>query len=584
MKAPAATTAWRWAARIACVWFFAATLHAAFHIELGFDPAYHATVAKNFADGHGWASSYERAFPFNPDVTTGPAMLLPAAGLMALFGNALWVPAVSAALLQLALYALILLRLKRYFEHPAAYGACVLSLTLMFVVYAHTWWLSLTADFLVCLALLLCVLYAAAPDVRHPRRDLFCAGLALGYALLAKALALFGVAGLLLYWMLQRRPLRELWPLLLGVLVLVLPWKLYELLSLSTLAPDAYAERAAYAREFFWSQGTGLSEIAASHDLFSLLHGNLSRNGGYLLDSLWSRYHVPALLTLAALLALLIFTVMRARSDATPAQRLLSALGLIATLQMGWYLLLSPSWNAKYTLAPIVLGLVLLCIVLAPRRAVWAVIVPLLLSPLWLPGATRAYVMTLVTFSAQDSDYTREMRSTRDALLAHPQTPPLAGCGWMFAPWEFEYLLPGTLHFRDCRALIAEALALDEADYLARNPGVAALLAQGQYRSALDHLQRSGAPSGAAFRFVWTKPVEFDLVVNHVFWRTSAYRDDYLPLLAACGEPALQRGEYFSVLHCSAEALRRAVPLDRPSALLPLTPPQLFVHKPAPLR
>lgn len=591
--APVPAAASRWlglSAWLAIAWFFAATLHAAFSIELGFDPAYHASVAKNFAQGYGWASSYDRAFPFNPDVTTGPAMLLPAAGMITLFGNALWVPGVTAALLQLALYALILWPLRRCFDGLRAFHTCAIALSLLFAIHAHTWWLSLTADFLVTLSLWLAALLLVWPGER-PWRLRFGAGLALGGALLAKALAWFGVAGIGLYlslrlWRSQDRAavLRETAALLLGALVLLLPWKLYEHAGLSALGEGQRAERAAYARDFFLEQGTGLRELAATESLPTLLVENLQRNGGLLAKHLRDRYGLPPLLSLLLGFALVVATALRLLRSETPLQNMLLLLGLIASLQLLWYLLLSHSWNAKYALAPIVFGGVMLAAALAQRgRAGWLIGV-LLLSLLWLPAPTRSYVLTLATFRSQPTDYTQDMLSTRDYLLARGEGAPLAGCGWVFVPWEFEYLLPGSQHFRDCRGLIAEGLRFDADDYLARNPDVRAEIASGRYTDALDHHRRANRDGRHAFRYEWVKPVEFDLVINHVFWSVSAYRDRYRPILDACLPQTLHRTRYFTVAYCSAEGLRRHLPLDRDSELLPSTPPQFYIHKPLPIR
>ena len=559
-----ATGASLWLAVFACGWFVAATLYAALHIELGFDPAYHASVAKNFATGHGWASSYDRAFPFNPDVTTGPAMLLPAAAMIALFGNAIWVPGVTAALLHLLLYALVLLSLKRCFDEPRHFHICVVALSLVFTHFAHVWWLSLTADFLVCLSLLLACLLLTVPVRERPLQRWLCAGLVLGYALLAKALAWFGLAGLLLYALLCRRrwpqraaSARSLAALVLGACMLLLPWQLYQAVSLSALDPAQRAERAEYRRDFFVQQGSGLQEIAAAPSLPRLLGENLHRNGSLLADHLRMRHGLPAGITALLVLALLGYTAWRVRRSDTPLQRLHLALGLIASLQLTWYLLLSASWNAKYTLAPVILGLVMLCTGLAQQRRAGWLIALLLVSLPWVPGTTRSYVSTFASFGAQDSEYTRDMLSTRDYLLQRQSTLPLAGCGWVFAPWEFEFLLPGSGHFRDCRSLIAEGL-------------------------------RSDAPEGAGGpgmpRYAWVRAVEFDLVVNHVFWNASPYASQYEPVLRACLPQTLHRTRYFSVARCSAEGLQRHIVLDRPSELLPLQPPRQYIHKPLPIR
>ncbi|WP_162851349.1 hypothetical protein [Panacagrimonas perspica] len=575
---------------LVCAWFFAATLCAAFRTELGFDPAYHANVAKSFVLGQGWATHYERSFPFNPDVTTGPTLLLPAAAMIAVFGNALWVPAVTAACVHLAIFLLILLRLRGFgLKGTAAAALCV-----AFTLYAHTWWLSLTADFVVVLLLVLaCVLLAEPDPEASPRSRLrrsFVAGVCVGLALLAKALAWFGVVGLALYGLVAFvRGARSgsdglrAGVLVLGLMAAVLPWKLYEAASLRTLPAEQRAERADYASEFLRTQGSGIAEWETAPSRIALLGSNLKRNASVLARDFEQRYGLPGWTGIVAMAGLLLFTLLLMRQRPDPLRRLLLMLGLIGSVQAAWFLLLSQSWSAKYALAPTLLAIVVLCLASAQRGrlryllALGAVVVML------QPSAAARYQASLLRFETTQSAYTRDLASTRDYLQRTPMNVPLAGCGWVFAPWETEYALPGVGHFRDCRRLIREALAFDDAYYLDQHPAAREQIERGQYRDALDHHLRTDAQGTTPFRFRWIAEPSFVLVVNHVFWRISAYRESDRAVLEACLQHPLHQTDYFTVALCSADALRDALPLDRPSAFLPVQDDGGFVRKPAPL-
>jgi hypothetical protein len=86
--------------------------------SLGYDDSYNASVAKNLSLGRGFITSYETVNPvrrFNPEITTGPVMLVPAALLMKSFGNTHWVPKAVGAFFNFTLL-LIMLYVPRWLD------------------------------------------------------------------------------------------------------------------------------------------------------------------------------------------------------------------------------------------------------------------------------------------------------------------------------------------------------------------------------------------------------------------------------------------------------------------------------------
>ena len=81
------------------VWFVAAYLYKAGSTTLFFDSAWHGSVAKNLAQGPGYASSYDGYQFFDPDVTTGPAPIGLLAAAIAVFGNPYSLPLYVASVL-----------------------------------------------------------------------------------------------------------------------------------------------------------------------------------------------------------------------------------------------------------------------------------------------------------------------------------------------------------------------------------------------------------------------------------------------------------------------------------------------------
>ena len=116
------------------IWFFASSLSIAYHKAPQHDDAMFATIPKNFLNGYGWATSYGEKIPFNPDISTGPTLLLPATAMIALFGNQTWVPAMTGTIMNITLALLILWQLSRLTKNRSAvFFALLLSISLFTV-------------------------------------------------------------------------------------------------------------------------------------------------------------------------------------------------------------------------------------------------------------------------------------------------------------------------------------------------------------------------------------------------------------------------------------------------------------------
>ncbi len=81
------------------------------------DDADNAIVARNLVEGRGYRSAVPRARAFDPEITTGPVVLLPVALALRLLGAVPEAPNLAAALLSLALWAALLLLVFRSGPH-----------------------------------------------------------------------------------------------------------------------------------------------------------------------------------------------------------------------------------------------------------------------------------------------------------------------------------------------------------------------------------------------------------------------------------------------------------------------------------
>ncbi|HSC75921.1 MAG TPA: hypothetical protein VLB90_06780, partial [Pseudomonadales bacterium] len=89
------------------------------------DDALVMSVPKNWINGYGWATSYSEKIPFNPDFTGPPAMLIPTALLIKLFGNQLWAGGVTGAIINLVLLTLCLQQIRAYWQHTGLAALCL---------------------------------------------------------------------------------------------------------------------------------------------------------------------------------------------------------------------------------------------------------------------------------------------------------------------------------------------------------------------------------------------------------------------------------------------------------------------------
>ena len=77
-----------------------------------YDDAFIATAAKNLAMGAGYSSSYHGIDRFDPEISTGPVIVLPTALLIRLLGNEYWVPGLAITLLIWATLLLLIVRMR----------------------------------------------------------------------------------------------------------------------------------------------------------------------------------------------------------------------------------------------------------------------------------------------------------------------------------------------------------------------------------------------------------------------------------------------------------------------------------------
>jgi hypothetical protein len=408
------------------------------------DDAFIAVAAKNLALGDGYATSVlssggEGLRLFDPALSTGPTLVLPASAIIRVFGSTPWAPGLATALVTTALLTLITLVLGRWLGLVRTLWYLAVMLTLMYTLtagarFAH--WYELLGEVPAAMLTIL----AVALIVWRPTRRRYVAWcfLALGLAFMTKTLALLGVVPVVI-WLLvplvrsRGRNGRQWTDLAVGAAAFSVPVLLFEAWKISSLGIDAYLVSL---RDF----GSFLSNTGGAHS--GSVWGRVVANSAVLGDN----YGFGPLTLLLVLLALGAVAHVCADARARTFSRLL--LGCGATY-LAYFVFLSTG-NPRYAL----IGLLLLaasaaCVVLARPPAVAIVAVVAVVTIAVVPAHAR--VLGPVS-AAQHGDLYRpdkrvvNLEATAQFLAKVQHKGRFVG-GWWATVEDLEYMLPTVSNF-----------------------------------------------------------------------------------------------------------------------------------------
>lgn len=246
-----------------------------------YDDAYNATVAKSLAFGKGYATfRYGNKKMFNPEITTGPTLILPCAGLIKIFGNKYWVPNMTAAAVNTLLLIVLVYLFRKIIASQLSYKyfAVVYLWLILSVCYNNTYYslLGETTAFL-----LLAIAIAAACSEGEKKTIDYLAGLLMGFALLTKVLAAIGIVAYFavasIYWMKRREKklARKIVIIVLGVATVLLAFRIYQAVSIGNITD--WKEVIHEERKLFINVGSGI-KIMKSNMPFSQLLIKMKQN------------------------------------------------------------------------------------------------------------------------------------------------------------------------------------------------------------------------------------------------------------------------------------------------------------------
>lgn len=537
-------------------WFAAGALYAAWQVLPQPDDVLRAHVGKNWANGFGYASSYSDRMPFPPDISLGPAMVLPEGILAHLSGNALWVPGIAACLTNLAILLACAALFRKDWTNPMAALAALLASCTVFM--GHDF-ITATGYYTAQLLVLWAALLLLRPGAAR-RQDWLAAGIVLALASLTKTLSVISQAAVVviaLLSLLARSGPVPRWQLpgwlAIGYAALAAPWALYRHATLQAYSPDFQAALADYSRDFFLYHGSGIGQWMEASNPLDYFRSNTLKNARlfalFMEESRLSATLYGGGLLLAGLAARRCWQQQR-----TGESLVLCAIALAALANLSWFLFVSFSLTPGHSVTAAYFG-ILACLLAASAllsrqlAAAFTVVVATLTAS--AQPETRAL---LYAFTADSTGATQDLQAAADYLDTHPLPYPAVGCGFFGYPRHLEYLREGSLHFRDCYDLIADHVELDTAHYLEHNtlaePGL----------SPLEDFYRKAGIAPVEYRFHWKTVPGFTLVLAF----PSMSLDPYLgKIVAACGNRLLFRNHQVGILECPPDAVAAAIEPDR---------------------
>jgi hypothetical protein len=553
-----------WAGRLSVcllVWFLCSSLFIAWQKPLQFDDGLFAAIPKNFLNDYGWATSYGERIPFNPDVSTGPTMLIPAAAIIAIAGNQPWVPAVTGFLIHAVLLLLIICQIRQLFARPAV---VVLGLLLSISLFTVNDFKTLTGYYMGSLLFLFALLIVVNDRYGFAVRYA-------GYGALA-AIALYGKPLALLSFLAAapvcvaremllvkngrtRLLLLAAGSALLAFSIVLMPWHVFKSNTLKQYPQEFQQQHQAYGTFFFEYHGSGVAHFRDAPDKIVHLKKNTQKNFRILARFLKDENSYPVWLAVIVLVSALVLAFRRWLADQTlQLEYFVPAVLACVVLANGfWFCVISFAMTPGHTFF-LVFDLFLILFLLIgcnSRRADIAVAMCILVVPFFhvrLPDLARAY-----SFTAGDGLFSNsEMMAGAEFLDQGDFRYPLAGCGYHAGPRRLDYLMKASGSLLDCYNLMEDSLVLDEAHYRAANSA----LLENSGMSPREHFFMSGKHREVKAKFSWREPVDFTLAFEAFNFIGSVKGQRYLlePIAETCKSNVLYQTQYIYVCEVPFES------------------------------
>jgi len=445
--------------------------------------------------------------------------------LMALFGNQSWIPAITGALVNIALSLLILHQLySRALSRPAIFLAFLLSLSLFAVNDFKTF----TGYYSGSLLLVLSSLLVSNPRYKAPYRLLLFGFLA-AIGLYTKPLILLSfiaVFPLIILWYRKEYGLpvyQTVLFVLLSFFITLAPWHLYKTATLQKEGPQFQQAYKEYNRFFFEHHGSGIAQFNNAEEKLSHIKKNTLKNVRILQRFLKNHLGVPFILLAAFSLFVWLYFIYKFFYISSSAFFLETAIASVIITNLLWFVCFSFAMTPGHAFFAVFFTLFLLFYLIAtysPSTSI-AIILYLIISACLFP----AHQPLKKAYSFRDDDPMIDAQSMKGVIHFIDEQQyhePLASCGYAGAPWRMMYLQKSSDMIVDCYHLLADALQAE---------------ANGQYQ--------------------WKSIPDFVLVVEGLGLLGAVKSQAYVlePILEICTQNILYQHPYLSLCKISGTAL-----------------------------
>lgn len=433
-----------------------------------YDDAYNISVSKNLADGIGYATSYDKIIFHNPEVTTGPTMVIWGAVLIKFLGNNYWLPGLAAASLFNLLLILIALTLGNKIFKRLIPISLFVSLYLAYLYEINITTGMTAVSFLGELSAALLVIWSFVLLRVRTRWGYSISGLVLTLAFLTKYMSLLALPGVVVAIFFKNRfENGGLKDLIVKYTLFLLPIMLCSLVYL--LIRSQAQSGLDSETDFFLSTGSGIKEIMVADNRFYFLMTNLRNNVELLVNFFGGKFRFGWVLLLLTGFPLLDMKYKWISPKDRP-----GFYGLfIVVMTIGlWWSFFSSGVRLRHVLIAILVFFYWISesVIQFERKKLAVVIVCIFLLLSFLPNSkvvdstrrpnlVRYINHPNVVSGLLSWDRERRLKSlleTKDIvsnLKNEDQRVVFLGCGW-WANRDLEYLMDGHLNFRDCGSIL----------------------------------------------------------------------------------------------------------------------------------
>ena len=223
-------------------------IYCVFNFPIWRDDAFFASVAKNLANGDGFSAVFfDQDYKFHYGISSGPALIMPAAAMIFIFGNHYWVPELTAVLLIWVLLFAIFIASKEVVGEKRKWAFCFLTLFMMLFFSCDEegvklyLWVRLMGEIPSALLVILAALIFSFIDLDKSR--LANGGIMLGLALMIKTIS--AISALVILIMVSARIFFGKKPIIWIVIpafCFVAPCFLFESIKIMVLGWKTYSE------------------------------------------------------------------------------------------------------------------------------------------------------------------------------------------------------------------------------------------------------------------------------------------------------------------------------------------------------